>query len=75
MMERVGFKHTEALNITEKVYPGIKASHDKAETLLDRSNGELSEMQQNHLRACHALKQLVDQNAIEYKIVKGIKPF
>lgn len=74
VLEEIGFQSIEVLDITDKIYPGIKASDAKARAILDTGNTPVDALQRSHLEACSALKKLVDAGVIKYWIVKAFKP-
>lgn len=74
-LRKTGFVSATAENITAKVYPGIVRSHGNAVRLTERPDySDLHHTMQNHLRACIALKRLVDRKEISYSIITAVKP-
>ena len=70
----IGFRNFSLASIIDKVMPGIIYSNDKAQKrLTDHPIGKDSEIMKYHLKACIALKSLVDLRIVDYKIAKGQK--
>lgn len=69
-----GFDPVQEENITEQVYPGIVRSHDNSLHNLHSPGGPGEETMQNHLKACIALKHLVDRREIAYSVLTAVKP-
>lgn len=74
-LRKTGFTSLVCDDITDKVYPGIVRSHDNALMQAGKPDwADQPEMMQNHLRACIALKRLVDRGDIRYCVITCIKP-
>ncbi|MDX2003026.1 MAG: methyltransferase domain-containing protein [Chitinophagales bacterium] len=70
-LENVGFKDVVEEDITSLIYQGIEYSAIKATVALSKGNQE--NVVEKHLSACIALKNLVDNKLISYKMVKALK--
>ncbi|MEZ5002399.1 MAG: methyltransferase domain-containing protein [Chitinophagales bacterium] len=74
-LESVGFTNVIEKSLTQHVMKGIENSFNKAERLLNEiDQNQFSESYLAHLKACYALKKLVELNIIDYKCIKAQKP-
>ena len=72
-LARAGFSKVNALSITASVLPGIDYSWENASKKIYSLTAQQSLTYLNHLKACVALKKLVDNKIIDYKILTAVK--
>ena len=72
-LAQAGFSRVNADSITAAVLPGIDYSWQKASKKIHSLSGQQSATYLNHLKACIALKNLVDNKVIDYKILTAVK--
>ncbi len=72
-LQQIGFKSVKGQSIVAKVQPGIEYSYKKAIQALSKVSYNTQPVFYNHLKACIALKELVDDNLIDYRVVQAIK--
>jgi len=72
-LEDIGFIVIQSKDITAFVLPGIQRSFEKATKELSASSPDMSQLMTAHLKACQALKYLVEQKIIAYKLIIAVK--
>lgn len=72
-LQQIGFKSVKSESIASKVLPGIDYSYQKAMQALSKVTYDIQPVFYNHLKACVALKELVDDNLIDYRVIRAIK--
>lgn len=70
LLTNSGFSSIKSTSIIEKVMPGINKSYYKAMANLPTTTNDLIK---SHMKACIALKKLVDLGIIDYKVIIAIK--
>lgn len=66
LLEKAGFKNFTIHNITDSIKPGVENSYHAALKKIKLLNGSMNPTIQKHLKACIALKKLVDSEGIQY---------
>lgn len=72
-LQKIGFADIQEKDITHHVLPGIQNSYDKAIRKLSSLQLDGNSWMHAHLQACKSLKQLVENNLIEYRVVVAVK--